>query len=68
MTFGDADPEDGYDADDPPSVLADNLRRRVAAILDDDDVYVVVGGRLRQRLELIAADLAHLRDRIIGGA
>lgn len=60
--FGDIEPEDAWDANDPIVVQLHNLRRRVAAILADE----VLGVRLRQRLEMIGDDLDNIRQRIVG--
>lgn len=60
--FGDIEPEDAWDADDPIVVQLHNLRRRIIAILADE----VLGVRLRQRLEMIGDDLDHIRTRIVG--
>ena len=58
--FGDADPEDAWDPDDPLAELADNLARR-AAILE---ALPADHPRLALRLRLLADDLAHLATRI----
>jgi hypothetical protein len=58
--FGDADPEDAWDPDDPPEALVDNLRRRL-------ELAVVNHDRLRQRLELAARDLALIVERLRDG-
>jgi len=60
--FGDADPEDAWDPDDPVADLADNLARRavILAVGDGDDP------RVRLRWRLLADDLAHLATRLAG--
>jgi hypothetical protein len=57
--FGDADPEDAWDPDDPPEILVDNLRRRLVLLLEHHD-------RARQRIELAVRDLGHVVTRIVG--
>jgi hypothetical protein len=58
--FGDADPEDAWDPDDPVVELLDNLRRRIVAIL----LLRAVDERLHQRLEMLRDDLAHILERV----
>ena len=60
MTFGDYDPDDAWQADDPVPVLLAVLGRRVLWLLDHRD-------QLDDRLLSIAADLARLRDRLVNG-
>jgi len=45
-TFNDYDPEDGWDISDPPDELAENLRRRLGAIIDGTDLPERVAYRL----------------------
>lgn len=63
--FGDIDPEDSWDPDDPVTELVDNVRRRVVAIV----ALHAVEDRIQQRLEMIGDDLEHVfarvRDRLI---
>jgi hypothetical protein len=62
--FVDYEPEDAYDASDPPARIADNLAARlllVAAHLAQGDP---VTPRLLLRLEQLADDLEHLRARL----
>lgn len=49
IQFGDATPEDAWDAGDPRNVLIHNLARRVA---------LLVGGDVPDRLDVIAERLA----------
>lgn len=63
--YGDAEPEDAFDATDPVDVIARNLARRLerlavglaarGGVLDDRD---------RVRLDGILADVAFLRGRL----
>lgn len=60
MIFGDAEPEDAWDPDDPVDELIDNLLRRLAllvALRDLDD-------RVQQRLRMLADDLEHVATRV----
>ena len=63
--FGDFDPEDSYDAGDPPDVIARNLARRLDALAVD---LAARGGRVdrrsRVRLAQLVTDLAALRRRL----
>jgi len=62
--FGDIEPEDSWDPDDPLPDLVDNLLRRLALVL----VILWRGDLLTERDELrlrdIAEDLAHIRRRL----
>lgn len=58
--FGDADPEDSWDPDDPVAELVDNIRRRLLAVV----VSHATDARLRRRMTLAADDIAHIIDRI----
>ena len=61
--FGDADPEDAWDPDDPVHELLDNLRRRLTIILALDVLDEVV----ERRLGWLRDDLAHTLDRVRAG-
>ena len=66
--FGDADPEDAWDPDDPITELIDNLARRGAILADvaqRDDIHA--RAQLQIRLRLLADDLAHVAQRIAEG-
>jgi hypothetical protein len=63
VAFGDADPEDAWDPDDPLPVLADNLRRRAVILAAAAGLSAMV----RHRLELLAEDLEHVAGRIAEG-
>jgi hypothetical protein len=54
--FGDAEPEDAWDPDDPLPELIENLLRRIALLV----VLRELGERAQQRLELIETDLRHV--------
>ena len=57
---GDDEPEDGWDRNDPPHLLVDNLRRRVVLLQ-----YIrELGDRDRLRITQLLDDLAWLRDRL----
>lgn len=60
--FGDADPEDSWDPDDPVTELLDNLRRRILAVLAGH-----LADRDRQRFDLVQRDLAHIAERVRNG-
>ena len=60
-TFGDADPEDAWDPDDPLAHLVDNIVRRVALVV----ALKALDARAQQRLDLIERDLRHVADRIL---
>jgi hypothetical protein len=55
-TFGDYEPEDAWDIGDPPRLLVENLRRRLALVRLDR-----LSIRDRRRMELILGDLAVIR-------
>jgi len=55
---GDDEPEDGWDRNDPPHLLLENLRRRLAIL------RVVDEPRNQLRLLHIIEDLVWLRDRL----
>jgi hypothetical protein len=59
--FGDTEPEDAWDVSDPPDVLVDNVRRRIALILLAPDRHT---DRVRLRGDDVAVDIAYLRDRV----
>ena len=63
--FGDIEPEDSWDANDPIVVMLRNLRRRLIAILTSD-ADGPIAARIRQRLEMIRDDLDTIRERIVG--
>jgi hypothetical protein len=69
--FGDADPEDSWDPDDPVVELLDNIVRRLVAIFAlraFDDVIEARIGWLRDDLEHIVARVrAGLLERVEGG-
>lgn len=68
IDFGDAEPEDAWDADDDVADLVANLARRVRAALVDLDRYDVdARARLRSRLRMIVDDLGHVVARIEAG-
>lgn len=60
--FGDIEPEDSWDANDPIAAQLHNIRRRLAAILHTGGLTAA----LRQRLELVVDDLDTVRARIVG--
>lgn len=63
MTF-DFEPEDAYDASDPPHVIARNLARRLELLASSLAARGgVFGPRERLRLEQLAADIDTLRRR-----
>jgi len=55
--FGDYEPEDAWNADDPPRDQVINLRRRLGVLLESGD------GDLLAELALFAAVLMLVRDR-----
>lgn len=64
--FGDSDPEDAWDPDDPVDVLIDNIRRRVALLVVRrvlDRLDVPDG----QRIRMIGDDLTHILERVRNG-
>lgn len=63
--FGDFEPEDAWHPDDPPSVLARNLLRRLEQIAATVAARGERGGeRELFRLEQLADDLEHLRRKL----
>ena len=63
--FGDYEPEDGWDPDDPLPNLVRNLAARWIFITIAADIKDGLGQvAVRRRLAGIAEDLAHLRARI----
>ena len=67
VDFGDAEPEDSWDPDDPPPVLIDNLLRRLAllAIIRERDEHETDQELVDDIADLIdaARDLPDLTDR-----
>ena len=60
--FGDADPEDAWDPDDPLPHLVDNVLRRVALIAGLHQLDAMA----QRRLEMVLDDLHHIRERAGG--
>ena len=58
--FGDAEPEDAWDPDDPVDELLDNLRRRLVAIV----ALHVLDEAIERRLGWLNDDLAHVIARV----
>lgn len=65
--FGDADPEDSWDPDDPPAALVRNIRRRLE-LVRRSLAGVELEGRVRQRLELALDDLDLVHRRLLEDA
>jgi hypothetical protein len=63
--FGDSEPEDGWDADDPPRELLGNIARRVLLLRGSLDA--VATPRERLRFDQISEDLEHVMDRLRDG-
>jgi hypothetical protein len=60
VDFGDSEPEDSWDPDDPVAELVDNLRRRVVALL----ALHAVDEQFERRLAMLHDDLAHVAQRV----
>ena len=58
--FGEADPEDAWDPDDPVVELLDNLRRRLVAIV----AIHALDEAIKRRLGWLLDDLAHVLARV----
>ena len=61
--FGDIEPEDSWDPDDPVPELVRNLLRRLALLV----ALRELGEAAQRRLELIEDDLHHVLTRIQAG-
>ena len=61
--FGDAEPEDAWDPDDPVIELLDNIARRLAALVALELLDDVV----ERRIGWLRDDLAHIIERVRAG-
>ena len=64
MTFGDAEPEDGWHPDDPVPELLDNLIRRVILLRAAADSRAPYTAADRVRINLLLEDLGHVLNRV----
>lgn len=62
--FGDDEPEDAWDAGDPPVIKLGNIARRIALLRAGLDA--VATPRERLRFEQIDEDLAHVIAELVG--
>jgi hypothetical protein len=63
--FGDSEPEDAWDADDPPRELLGNIARRI--LLLRSSLNAALNARERLRFDQISEDLEHVIDRLRDG-
>ena len=62
--FGDSEPEDSWDPDDPPRELLGNIARRVLLLRASFDA--IATPREKLRFDQISEDLEHVMDRLRG--
>jgi hypothetical protein len=62
-TFGDTEPEDAWDPDDPVPALVDNIIRRLVAIV----ALHALDDMIERRIGWLIEDLRHIAARIRAG-